>query len=67
MIVIGGEALVDLVPDSATEGGELGPLHPRLGGGPYNVAIALGRLDVPAGFLATLSEDQFGEIGRAHV
>ncbi|MFR9728646.1 carbohydrate kinase family protein [Saccharopolyspora sp. MS10] len=61
MIVIGGEALVDLVPDSATEGGELGPLHPRLGGGPYNVAIALGRLDVPAGFLATLSTDQFGD------
>ncbi|MGW0892177.1 carbohydrate kinase family protein [Saccharopolyspora sp. NPDC002578] len=61
MIVIGGEALVDLVPDSATAGGELGPLHPRLGGGPYNVAIALGRLDVPAGFHATLSTDQFGD------
>lgn len=61
MIVIGGEALVDLVPVPGTPGGELGPLHPWLGGGPYNVAIALGRLDVPAGFYARLSTDQFGD------
>ena len=61
MIVIGGEALVDLVPDAGTPGGELGPLHPRLGGGPYNVAIALGRLQVPTAFYAKLSTDQFGE------
>lgn len=61
MIVVGGEALVDLVPDSSTVEGELGPLHPRLGGGPYNVAIALGRLGIPVGFLARLSTDQFGD------
>ena len=61
MIVIGGEALVDLVPDKSTADGELGPLHPRLGGGPYNVAVALGRLGVPAGFFARLSTDQFGD------
>lgn len=61
MIVIGGEALVDLVPDPSTAEGELGSLHPRLGGGPYNIAIALGRLAVPAGFLSRLSTDQFGD------
>lgn len=61
MIVIGGEALVDLVPDPSTQEGELGPLHPRLGGGPYNVAIALGRLGVPACFLSRISADQFGD------
>ncbi|KAA5836858.1 carbohydrate kinase [Saccharopolyspora hirsuta] len=61
MIVIGGEALVDLVPDPATGEGELGPLHPLLGGGPYNVAIALGRLGVPAAFYAKVSTDQFGD------
>ncbi|MER7080266.1 fructokinase [Saccharopolyspora kobensis] len=61
MIVIGGEALVDLVPDPATGEGELGPLHPLLGGGPYNVAIALGRLGVPAAFYARVSTDQFGD------
>lgn len=61
MIVVGGEALVDLVPDPSTVEGELGPLHPRLGGGPYNVAIALGRLGVPTGFFARISTDQFGD------
>ena len=61
MIVIGGEALVDLVPDSSTPDGELGPLHPLLGGGPYNVAIALGRLGAPTAFYAKLSTDQFGD------
>jgi fructokinase len=60
VIVIGGEALVDLVPDSSTPDGELGPLYPMLGGGPYNVAIALGRLGVPTAFLARVSTDLFG-------
>ncbi|MDR7301472.1 carbohydrate kinase family protein [Haloactinomyces albus] len=61
MIVVCGEALVDLTPDPSTPRGELGPLHPRLGGGPYNVAIALGRLGVPATFLSRLSTDRFGD------
>ena len=61
MIVICGEALVDLVPDPSTDSGELGPLHPRLGGGPYNVAIALSRLDVATSLLTRLSTDQFGD------
>ncbi|MCO1578290.1 carbohydrate kinase [Crossiella sp. SN42] len=61
MIIVGGEALVDLVPDPSTMDGELGPLLPRLGGGPYNVAVALGRLGVAAGFVSRLSTDQFGD------
>ncbi len=61
MIVVGGEALVDLVPDPSTADGELGPLHPRLGGGPYNVAVALGRLGAPTGFFGRISRDQFGD------
>ncbi|SFE13139.1 fructokinase [Actinopolyspora alba] len=59
MILICGEALVDLVPGEA-RGGELAPLHPRLGGGPYNVAIALGRLATPVGMFTRLSRDRFG-------
>ena len=39
---------------------ELTPLAPKLGGGPYNVAVALGRLDVPASFLSRISTDHFG-------
>ncbi|OKJ97661.1 carbohydrate kinase family protein [Amycolatopsis sp. CB00013] len=63
MIVVGGEALVDLVPgeplDSTVDGG-LRALLPRMGGGPYNVALAAGRLGVPTGFLSRVSSDRFG-------
>ncbi|MDX3658423.1 carbohydrate kinase [Streptomyces sp. ID05-26A] len=65
MIVVAGEALVDMVPVGADE---LTPLAPKLGGGPYNVAVALGRLDVPTGFLSRVSTDHFGEqlVKRLH-
>ena len=55
MIVVAGEALIDLVERDGT-------LHPLPGGGPFNTAIALGRLGVPTGFLGRLSHDQFGEL-----
>ncbi|ANZ36552.1 sugar kinase [Lentzea guizhouensis] len=58
MIVVAGEALVDMVPVGDDE---LTPLAPKLGGGPYNVAVALGRLGVPAAFLSRISTDHFGE------
>ncbi|HEX4700879.1 MAG TPA: carbohydrate kinase [Pseudonocardiaceae bacterium] len=61
MIVVGGEALVDLVPAPSTVRGELGPLLPALGGGPYNTAIAAGRLGVPVSFLSRVSTDGFGD------
>ncbi|WP_277675975.1 carbohydrate kinase family protein [Saccharopolyspora rectivirgula] len=61
MIVVGGEALVDLVPAPGTVDEEISPLYPRLGGGPYNVAIALGRLGIPVAFYARLSTDDFGD------
>ncbi len=57
MIVVGGEALVDLVPSK----NEPGALLPALGGGPYNVAVAAGRLGVPTTFLSRISTDEFGE------
>jgi len=47
VIVVAGEALVDLVERrSAT---------PVPGGGPFNTAIALGRLGLPVAYLGTLS------------
>lgn len=61
MIVVCGEALVDLVPESSDSAGEPASLAPRLGGGPYNVAISLGRLAVPVAMLTRLSTDQFGD------
>ena len=55
MIVVGGEALVDLVirPD--------GHVAATLGGGPYNVARSLGRLGASVGFLSAISTDLFGQ------
>lgn len=59
-VVVGGEALVDLVPTD--RGGDpLAPLAPRLGGGPYNTAVGLGRLGVPVTMLTRLSTDAFGD------
>lgn len=54
-ILVCGEALVDLVPH---EGGPL--LAPKLGGGPFNVAVALGRLGSNVEYLSRISTDAFG-------
>lgn len=56
-ITVYGEALVDLVPASV---GPLAPLTPALGGGPFNVARALGRLGADVAFQSRLSDDAFG-------
>jgi fructokinase len=58
VIVVAGEALIDLVPQGA---GALAPLQPALGGGPYNTAVALGRLGSPTAFCSRASHDAFGE------
>lgn len=54
MIVVSGEALIDLViqPD--------GSLRAVPGGGPFNTARTIGRLGVAAAFLGRLSRDRFG-------
>ncbi|RCH69731.1 carbohydrate kinase [Streptomyces sp. SDr-06] len=59
MIVVAGESLIDLVPRHP--GDPLGPLVPRPGGGPYNTAVALGRLGAGAAFCSRVSTDGFGE------
>src|SRR5262245_52384471 len=61
MIVVGGEALIDLVPELSTMDNMLALLRPFPGGGPYNVAITVGRLEAPVRFLSRLSTDGFGE------
>ncbi|MGW4440302.1 carbohydrate kinase family protein [Streptomyces sp. NPDC004596] len=58
MIVVAGEALIDLVPRGP---GALADLKPAPGGGPYNTAVALGRLGSPTAFCSRTSEDAFGE------
>jgi fructokinase len=53
-VVVAGEALVDLVPHQA------GELRAHVGGGPYNTARTLGRLEQDVHFLGCLSDDGFG-------
>jgi fructokinase len=55
LIVVAGEALVDLVP--AGDGQE----QARPGGGPFNTARALARLGIATAFLGHLSEDPHGQ------
>lgn len=62
MIVVCGEALIDLVPLPGGAG-----YAARPGGSPANVAVGLGRLDVPVALLSRLSPDALGRQLRAHV
>ena len=64
MIVVCGEALVDMTP---ARFGQAEGYLPRPGGSPYNVAVALGRLDVPVAFLGRVSTDAFGRLLRQHL
>ena len=54
MIVVCGEALIDVVPAAD------GTRKPTPGGGPFNTARALARLGAPTAFLGRLSTDAFG-------
>jgi fructokinase len=55
MIISGGEALIDMVPD------------PVPGGGPMNVAIAAARLGAPSAFIGGLSSDAYGDLLYRHL
>lgn len=59
-IVVGGEALIDLVPHA-----DQLAAHP--GGGPYNTARTLGRLEQDVHYLGCLSDDGFGARLRAQL
>ncbi len=61
MIVVAGEALVDLIvsPD--------GSLRAVPGGGPYNAARTLGLLGEDVSFLSVLSDDYFGRQLRSRL
>jgi Sugar kinases, ribokinase family len=64
MVVVCGEALIDLVP--------AGPLTSDTwravpGGGPANTAVALARLGTPVKLVCRLSSDAFGRRIRSHL
>lgn len=62
MIVVAGEALVDLVPSGVPRGWTALP-----GGSPCNTAVAAARLGARTAFLGRLSRDAFGQEIRAHL
>lgn len=59
MIVVAGEALIDLIVNDASQ------VTVAPGGGPYNAARALGRLGAECMYLGVLADDRFGELLRA--
>jgi fructokinase len=62
MIVVAGEALIDMMVDAAHGGRREVP-----GGSPANVAVTLARLGRPVRLLARLSTDAHGAAVRAHL
>jgi fructokinase len=56
MIVVGGEALYDLVLQDSDE-----DLRAHPGGGPFNTARTIGRLAQPVAYLGRISTDRFGQ------
>jgi fructokinase len=57
MILISGEALIDLIPDPVKDNA----YDAVVGGSPFNVAIGLGRLGVKTAFVSRISSDGNGE------
>src|SRR3954465_12211086 len=63
-IVVGGEGLLPIgggggaLVDPVAGGG--GELDAHLGGGPFNCARTLGRLEQPVAYLGRISNDRFG-------
>ena len=57
MILVSGEALIDLIPDPV----KASAYDVVLGGSPYNVAIGLARLGAQTAFVSRISADGNGE------
>lgn len=62
MILCCGEALIDFIPASDNQ-----TYRPCPGGSILNIAVGLGRMNVPVGFLSRLSTDLFGDILQRHL
>jgi fructokinase len=59
MIICCGESLIDFIPTEARDGSPA--FRPANGGALHNVALALGRLDIPVALAGGISTDFFGE------
>jgi len=64
MLVSCGDALIDFLPVKAANGRDA--FMPVVGGSCLNVAIGIGRLGAPAGFVGGISTDLFGVMVADH-
>lgn len=68
VIIVAGEALVDLVADEGPAALDDRVRYTAIpGGSPANVAVGLARLGAPVELLARLATDGFGRLLRAHL
>ena len=65
MILVCGDCLIDFMPVRAADGRD--GYVPAVGGSCLNIATAIGRLGVPAGFVSGISTDMFGEMIVGHM
>lgn len=62
MLVVCGEAIIDLVADSTRQAG----YRASPGGSPFNVAVCAARLGLPTALMARLGSGEFGRLLRSH-
>jgi fructokinase len=61
-VLVGGEALYDLISTNAGAGlGGTRTFEKRAGGSPFNIAVGARRLGAPVAFIGKMGDDQFGE------
>ena len=60
MIIVGGENLSDLIEQPTKDGSII--FEAKLGGSPYNCALAIARQGENVGYLTPISTDNFGEL-----
>src|SRR3979409_1440410 len=64
MLLSCGDALIDFLPVTSTDGREA--LVPVVGGSCLNIAVGMARLGPPAGFVGGISTDLFGRMIADH-
>jgi fructokinase len=64
MLLSCGDALIDFLPVTSTDGREA--LVPVVGGSCLNIAVGMARLGAPAGFVGGISTDLFGRMIADH-
>jgi fructokinase len=61
-VLVGGEALYDLISKSPGSGlAGTSTFEKRPGGSPFNIAVGIARLGVPVSFVGKFGNDQFGQ------